>query len=173
MNARTPVMTGGCQCGAVRFALYAEPEPASLCHCRMCQKATGGLFGAFAGVALADFAWTRGEPAMFRSSGAVERGFCANCGTPLSFAFLGQPRISLSLGCFDEPARLPPARQIWTENRVPWLAGLAALPDRGSGGAPGAALAHIAATNHQHPDHDTEQWTPRPSEAAQANGPRR
>ena len=40
----TPVMTGGCQCGAVRYALNAQPE-GSFCHCRMCQRASGGPFG--------------------------------------------------------------------------------------------------------------------------------
>ena len=41
---RKPVLTGGCQCGAVRYALYAMPERAGICHCRMCQKAVGGPF---------------------------------------------------------------------------------------------------------------------------------
>ena len=35
---RKPVLTGGCQCGAVRYALYAAPDRAGICHCRMCQK---------------------------------------------------------------------------------------------------------------------------------------
>ncbi|HET7714155.1 MAG TPA: GFA family protein, partial [Bauldia sp.] len=30
--------TGGCQCGAVRFRVAALGR-ASICHCRMCQKA--------------------------------------------------------------------------------------------------------------------------------------
>ena len=43
-NATNPVMTGGCQCGAVRYALMSEPTHASICHCRMCQKAFGNYF---------------------------------------------------------------------------------------------------------------------------------
>ena len=49
-ETRKPLHTGGCQCGAVRYALYAEPTNPHVCHCRMCQKASGGYFGAFAGV---------------------------------------------------------------------------------------------------------------------------
>ncbi len=60
---RKPVLTGGCQCGAVRYALYAKPERAGICHCRMCQKAVGGPFFAWAAVRDTDFAWTRGTPA--------------------------------------------------------------------------------------------------------------
>jgi hypothetical protein len=42
--------TGGCQCGAVRYRLLAPPNHASICHCRMCQKASGGPIMAFARV---------------------------------------------------------------------------------------------------------------------------
>ena len=41
-------LTGGCQCGAVRYRLDAPPNDANICHCRMCQKATGSPYGAFA-----------------------------------------------------------------------------------------------------------------------------
>ena len=62
MSKRKPVMTGGCQCGAVRFALYAAPERHAICWCRMCQKANGAYMAAHTGVKRADFAWTRGRP---------------------------------------------------------------------------------------------------------------
>ena len=57
------VLTGGCQCGAVRFALSAPPTKVSICHCRMCQKAVGAPFASFAEIEKSDFAWTRGQPA--------------------------------------------------------------------------------------------------------------
>ena len=60
--SRVPHLTGGCQCGAVRFAVYAEPPKIGLCHCRMCQKAVAGPFAVLAEVPWGDFAWTRGTP---------------------------------------------------------------------------------------------------------------
>ena len=63
-----PVLTGGCQCGAVRFAVSATPVKVSICHCRMCQKAAGAPFASFADIDRENFTWTRGEPAAFRSS---------------------------------------------------------------------------------------------------------
>ena len=78
-------LTGGCQCGAVRFAVYAQPEKIGICHCRMCQKAVAGPFAVLAEVPWAEFAWTRGTPSAFRSSSRAMRDFCAACGTPLSY----------------------------------------------------------------------------------------
>ena len=100
---RKPVLTGGCQCGAVRFAVYAGPVKIGLCHCRMCQKAVGGPFISLADVKHEDFAWTRGKPAAFRSSSIAERDFCAACGTPLSYRAIGGDMIEITTGSFDRP----------------------------------------------------------------------
>jgi hypothetical protein len=77
MNA----VTGGCQCGAVRYRI-GRLGRSSVCHCRMCQKATGTPFAVF--VTSHDIEWTRGEPSRFRSSDLGERLFCSACGTPLA-----------------------------------------------------------------------------------------
>ena len=102
-SATKPVLTGGCQCGAIRFALSAAPVKVSICHCRMCQKASGAPFASFAEIEHGDFAWTRGKPAAFRSSSLAERDFCADCGTPLSFRRIDGPRIEIMTGAFDRP----------------------------------------------------------------------
>jgi hypothetical protein len=101
--------TGGCQCGAVRFS--AERLGASsICHCRMCQKATGGFFGPY--VDAHGLTWTNGPPKYFASSEAVRRGFCGACGTPLSFE-MGENR-GVSIGALDDPEAAPPTTQlIW------------------------------------------------------------
>jgi hypothetical protein len=127
---RTAVLTGGCQCGAVRYALYVEPISGDICHCRMCQRAAGNVFAAFAGIGLGDFAWTKGAPATYRSSSIAERGFCGRCGTPLSFRYLGRDKISVMVGSLDEPARARPTEQVGIESRVPWLDEALALPGK-------------------------------------------
>jgi hypothetical protein len=123
-----PVLTGGCQCGAVRYALRAEPSAADICHCRMCQKAMGNLFMAVASVPLDQFSWTTGAPRSYRSSSVAERTFCPDCGTPLSFRYLTAERISVTTGSLDEPARAKPTGQLGIESRVPWFHELAGLP---------------------------------------------
>jgi hypothetical protein len=160
---RTPVLTGGCQCGAVRYALFAAPERAGICHCRMCQKAVGGPFTAWANVPTQHFAWTRGTPATFRSSSAAERGFCASCGTPLGFRYIRRPgSISLAIGSLDTPQAVTLTQVDGIESR--WASfdpsRLAALPAHRTGEASAPEdLSRIA--NLQHPDHDTPaDWRP-------------
>ncbi len=78
-------ITGGCQCGAVRYRVDGELTWAHVCHCRMCQKASGNYFMALANAQKDEFVVTRGEISWFRSSDPVRRGFCKDCGTPLIF----------------------------------------------------------------------------------------
>jgi len=152
-------ITGGCQCGAVRYALHAALSNPHICHCRMCQKAFGSFFAPLAGVPIDRFEVTRGTLAVFRSSDPTERGFCRDCGTPLTFRHVEAPRISVSIGSLDEPEKVPPTHQYGIEGRLAWFGTLPTLPGETSTeeDVPEAA-ARIAATNHQHPDHDTEAW---------------
>ena len=153
--------SGGCQCGAVRYHLTARLDNAHICHCRMCQKQVGGPFAALVASNRGDYRWTRGEPARFRSSAKVDRGFCRDCGTPLFYDELTSRHINFTIGSFDDPAELAPGGQVGGESRMPWFAGLATVPDYGETGTyteeEGWAEA-IAASNNQHPDHDTDSW---------------
>lgn len=121
-EVKTPIATGGCQCGAVRYALYVSPQKSHVCHCRMCQKATGGLFAALAGAPKSDFAWTRGAPAFFASSNLAKRAYCRDCGTPLSFAYdLPDARHYVTIGSMDDPEQAPIEIQFGVESRISWV----------------------------------------------------
>ncbi len=128
MTDTPPTHTGGCQCGAVRYTFAGEPVDPHICHCRMCQKAFGGLFAPLAGVSMSDIVWTRGQPAVYHSSNIAERGFCASCGTPLSFRYLDSDLINISIGSLDHPADVRPGKQYGVEGRMPWFAELPVLP---------------------------------------------
>lgn len=146
-------LTGGCQCGAVRYVLSARPTGASICHCRMCQKSGGGPFMAFAGMRQKHLAFTRGALAIYRSSEIAERGFCALCGTPLIYRLIGRDHISVTIGSLDSPADVAPSEQIGVESALPWFAGLAALPTSRTENWLKAIKA-AEAGSRQHPDHD-------------------
>ncbi|MER2605433.1 MAG: GFA family protein [Siculibacillus sp.] len=147
-------LTGGCQCGAVRFRCESLGR-ASICHCRMCQKAFGGHYGPL--VTAHGLTWTRGEPKRFRSSNRVSRGFCAECGTPLTYEFDGHD-TEIALGAFDRPAEIPPAIQVGVENRMPWFDRLASLPGRAPEQQAKVAAIFAEIVSRQHPDHDTAVW---------------
>ncbi len=106
----------------MRYALYVVPQRSHVCHCRMCQRATGGLFAALAGAPKADFAWTKGEPAVFASSNLATRAFCRDCGTPLSFSY-NQPEAHfyVTIGSLDDPNLAPIEMQFGVESRISWV----------------------------------------------------
>lgn len=119
-SAVTPILTGGCLCGAVRFACHAAASLVSYCHCRMCQKATGAPFSVMANFAKTAVRW-EGEPTRRRSSPLAVRGFCGDCGTPLCFEYDDSDHVSLAVGAFDEPSGLRPSQHGGIEGRIAWI----------------------------------------------------
>jgi hypothetical protein len=159
-----PELTGGCQCGAVRFRAE-RLGGAALCHCRMCQKAFGGFFGPL--VTSYGVTWTRGTPSWFRSSDRARRGFCNQCGTPLAYRTDGdEESVELAIGAFDDPNLAAPTRQVNPAHRLPFFEHLHELPTRPYGAAPEIDAFNDAVVSHQHPDHDTVIWPPREGFAA-------
>jgi len=114
-------LTGGCQCGAVRYEMSSAPQWATICHCRMCQKASGQPFMAFTGGKADNLRWTRGTPTLFQSSDVAERGFCAQCGTPLTYGRKGAGTLSVTIGSLDDPSAVKPTLQNGIEGKAAWL----------------------------------------------------
>jgi hypothetical protein len=144
-------LSGGCQCGAVRFRAE-QVGRATICHCRMCQKAFGAAFGPLASVRNEDLVWTRGAPKIFQSSNMVRRGFCEACGTPLTYANSDE-QTEVALGAFDDPNAVAPVLAFQPSQKVGWFDGLPSLPSRELSG-------FDAMISYQHPDHDTDGWEP-------------
>jgi hypothetical protein len=145
-------VAGGCQCGAVRYRFRAVPSGTHICHCRMCQKAGGGPF--MAAVPTSGFTVTRGQLSTFKSSEIAERGFCATCGTPLTYRSLIADVLTVTLGSLDQPNAFVPHTQYGAESRVPWLQEALSTPE--------TPLADwfkrkgiTSVGSHQHPDHQT------------------
>ena len=153
-------VSGGCQCGAVRYHATEMMDNSHICHCRMCQKAVGNIFAALVAAPREAITWTRGTPARFRSSDHVDRGFCAQCGTPLFYDDTTGNRVNFTIGSLDRPELFPPLANTGNESRVPWFDTLPAIEHGGATEDPDreAWWSAIKATNHQHPDHDTDVW---------------
>ena len=161
MTPRT--ITGGCQCGAVRYRIKGSLANPHICHCRMCQKAAGNYFMPFATAGRDKFEFTRGEPAWFNSCDPVRRGFCRDCGTPLVLDDSREKPVYIVLGSLDDPSAIKPEYQSGTESKLDWFAGLDGLSGHTTEGdtdVPPDWVTQISASNHQHPDHDTDEWSP-------------
>lgn len=114
----TETLTGGCQCGQVRYRITTDKAQANLCHCRMCQRATGGFAAALVSIPAGSLEWLS-EPAWYASSPIARRPFCPNCGSPLGFAYNDSDAsgaLDVTYGTLDEPSRLQPTSHFGVES---------------------------------------------------------
>jgi hypothetical protein len=121
-------MTGGCACGRVRYTVTVEPDEAYLCHCRMCQRATGSVSIAFVTIKRDGIKWN-GEPDWYDSSPIARRPFCSQCGTSLGFEFKeGSERMDLTVASFDDPTPFTPKHHFGAESMHPAWTNTEGLP---------------------------------------------
>ena len=111
----TDSVSGGCACGKVRFEAEVNSDDAYLCHCRMCQRATGSVSIAFKNLPQAKVRWLSG-PDWYESSAIAKRPYCRDCGTSLGFQFVEGPNMDLTVAAFDEPARFKPTSHFGAES---------------------------------------------------------
>jgi hypothetical protein len=116
------LLTGGCLCGAVRYAAGGTPFHAVFCHCTMCRRAAGAPLVAWFSLARADFRWTGEAPAAYRSSAHAVRRFCGRCGTQLTFESDRHPaELDVTTASLDDPQRVPPADHVHDGARLAWV----------------------------------------------------
>jgi hypothetical protein len=131
------MQTGGCLCGAVRYRIDADPIFQFACHCRDCQRATGGspTYGVI--IPKAGLTITEGEPRGYASHGdsgaQVERQFCGACGSPLFSKLEAQPDLMVvKVGSLDNPSFFKVGLDMWMSAAQPWH-----RPHEGAIGLPG------------------------------------
>ena len=118
-------------CGAVRYRLDSEPFDTGWCHCRTCQRASGGPALVFSTVPRGDFVWTEGEDRIrtVRSASFGERTFCGACGTPFQIAVDYQPEtVDFTAATLDDPDAVTPGFHIYWGSRIGWFDPADGLP---------------------------------------------
>lgn len=120
------VKTGGCLCGAVRYAAAGEPAMQVVCHCTHCQKQSGSAFSTIVGYPDAAVRMTHGAPTVYRDRGesgqAVERRFCGMCGSPLFSIVAVAPGMTfIKSGTLDDTSGFAPAAHIWAKSKQCWV----------------------------------------------------
>ena len=121
---------GGCQCGAVRYEVSGEAKHIALCHCNDCRKSSGAPMVSWAAFSEGEFTVTKGEIATFNSSGKTMRGFCAKCGTGISYRneeFL-PGIVDIQSVTLDDPDSLVPTAHIQTAERLGWMEKVHEIP---------------------------------------------
>ena len=116
-------LTGGCQCGAVRYSVEGEPQHVALCHCADCRKSSGAPMVSWAAFAEDQFTLEQGELATFNSSGSAMRSFCPKCGTGIAYRneeFL-PGIVDIQSATFDDPDALPAGAHIQVAERIGWM----------------------------------------------------
>ena len=115
--------TGGCFCGAVRYAIEPGDHRAANCHCTMCRRTSAAPFVAWVMVPKDQFRIVAGAPREFQSSEHGSRGYCADCGTPLICKLDAEPDIvDVTLCSFDDPMVLEPTINVYADTELPWVA---------------------------------------------------
>ncbi|WP_428985276.1 GFA family protein [Shewanella corallii] len=114
-------LTGGCLCGAIRYCIDGEPFDADYCHCRLCQQQTGAPVSAWMDFKVGQVQWLKGQVKEFASSDTVRRGFCAECGSTLTFRHTEYPDyLTLSIASLDNPESVSPNYHIYTSSALDW-----------------------------------------------------
>lgn len=116
---------GGCACGAVRYRLASEPMFVHACHCRDCQRLSGGPYIFNALIEKSRFEVAAGAPGSFELRGGSgtphDVYFCSRCGTGLWSEYRGFPGPTwfVRAGTLDRPELLAPDVHIFTRSKHP------------------------------------------------------
>jgi hypothetical protein len=119
------VLTGGCQCGAVRYQITAAPKWLYACHCTDCQKQSSSAFGMSLAVSRESLN-ARGDLRHWTKTADSGRKtvcfFCPMCGTRIYHAPERDPSIvNVKAGTLDDTADLWPSAHLWVQSRQRWL----------------------------------------------------
>ena len=114
--------SGRCLCGKVRFEIKVAPKWVGHCHCESCRRATGAPITTYVGYPVGSLRFITGAPRTFASSRGVKRGFCGDCGSPLTYQSEAYPgEVHLHISSLAEAADFQPQGHVFTREAMPWL----------------------------------------------------
>ncbi|HEY4043387.1 MAG TPA: GFA family protein [Rhodopila sp.] len=120
--ASSELITGGCLCGAVRFEAGGDPELSVLCHCRMCQRASGAPVSALLFLHADRVTVTNGKTRAVEFSARTWRHVCDHCASPLFFTRDARPDLrAIFVGALDDPGGFRPEMHVCVSSAMSWL----------------------------------------------------
>jgi hypothetical protein len=137
-------VSGKCLCGSIVFQYTGEPNWTLHCHCESCRRATSSPITTWISVPRSTFAFTKGAPRYYHSSPGVRRGFCENCGSPLTYE---NERIEGEIHIYAvsllDANYASPRCHVFVDEQLPWFEALDDLPRFATTGRDGASPVRI------------------------------
>jgi len=114
--------TGGCLCGAVRFALHGPLPPVGMCHCSKCRRASGVASNAILNVRKERFEWLAGQDHWreFRTASGWGSFFCPTCGSPAPHHLSDGKRVLVPAGTLDDDPGPRVLGHIFVGSKASW-----------------------------------------------------
>jgi hypothetical protein len=125
--------SGGCACGAIRYESTGAPVVMVHCHCRDCQRSSGGPFSSFVIMPSNAFKFLQGSLRLYDSpshaGGKTHRGVCPDCGSPLmAQSAVNRDVAAIWTASLDDPSWFKPQMDVWASDAHPWDQMNPALP---------------------------------------------
>ena len=119
-------MSGGCNCGSVRYELLSEPLFTHVCHCKECQRESGGAFNISTVILTEDFRFKDCAPDISyisrKSGNKYEVWGCTKCGCTVAGKSAAPSKMMVVRpGTFDDTSKLRPQAHIWTKEKQDWI----------------------------------------------------
>ena len=115
-------ITGQCTCGSIKFSISGEPVWAGYCHCAQCRRSTGSISVAHVGFHPSQIIFDSPAPQIYESSEGVKRGFCAKCGSSLTYESKKfEDYIQVYLGVLDNPEQINLKAHVHCEEKLSWF----------------------------------------------------
>ena len=118
---------GRCLCSDVQYEVSGPSVWKTICYCKSCTRSAGAPAVAWAGFEKSRFHLLKGTIATYESSPGVFRGFCARCGTTLTYQKNprvlegAQDDVYVTTRTLDDPNAYPPDEHVFYGERVAWL----------------------------------------------------
>jgi hypothetical protein len=115
------MLSGRCQCGAVRYEVADEFLYAENCHCSQCRAATGSAFKAFAGIEREKLRLTEGQDNLLVfGTNALNDTRCATCGSFLFSVVRDGGYVHVAMGSLVDAPKIRPTEHIFVGSKAPW-----------------------------------------------------
>jgi hypothetical protein len=116
------MLSGRCQCGAVRYEVADAFLYAENCHCSLCRAATGSAFKAFAGIEREKLALTEGQDNLLvYGTNELNDTRCGTCGSFLFSVVRDGRYVHVAMGSLVDAPAIRPTEHIFVGSKAPWF----------------------------------------------------